>query len=192
MYEADFDPRWLREALRLNDYLLKHFWDAANGGLFFSADDNEHLMVRPKEVYDGAVPSGNSVAMLNLLRLARLTGRAEYEARAAELSRVFGAEVRRSPSAHAQLLCAVDFAVGPASEVLLVGEGVGEMLEAVRARFLPNVVVLVKDGEVGELAPFAAGYEAVEGKATAYVCTGRACSAPVTEVEGLVGLLEGR
>ncbi|MEN6545899.1 MAG: thioredoxin domain-containing protein, partial [Armatimonadia bacterium] len=192
LYEASFEGRHLRRALELTDYLLRAFWDEERGGFYFSSADHEELLVRQKETYDGAVPSGNSVAMLNLLRLARLTGRAEYEARAAELSRAFGAEVRRSPAAHAQLLCGVDFAVGPASEVLLVGEKLAEMVEAVRGRFLPNVVVLVKTEEVGELAPFVARYGAVDGRTTAYVCSGQTCSAPVVEVEELVRLLGGK
>ncbi|MEI6501705.1 MAG: thioredoxin domain-containing protein, partial [Armatimonadota bacterium] len=140
LYEADFDPRWLREALRLNDYMLEHFWDGANGGLFFSAEDHEQLMVRPKEVYDGAVPSGNSVAMLNLLRLSRLTGRSQLEAQAEQLANAFTDQLAQAPSMRTQMLCAVDYALGPAAEVVLVGEGVEPMLRALRSSFQPNTV----------------------------------------------------
>jgi uncharacterized protein YyaL (SSP411 family) len=192
LYQSDFDPRWLREALRLNDYVLEHFWDDDGGGLFFSAEDNEKLMVRPKEVYDGAVPSGNSVAMLNLLRLARLTGRGELEDRAAQLGAAFGADLVRAPSMHSQMLCGMDYALGPSAEVVLAGDGetLQEMVEALRAKFQPNVVVLRAAEAIADLAPFAASHTALDGKATAYVCRRQACAPPVTDAKEMIGLLE--
>ncbi|MHB8995280.1 MAG: thioredoxin domain-containing protein [Armatimonadota bacterium] len=192
LYETDFSPRWLREALRLSEYMLKHFWDDESGGLYFSAEDNEQLMVRPKEVYDGAVLSGNSVAMLNLLRLARLTGRSELEDRAAELGAVFAADLRRAPSMHAQMLCAVDYALGPAAEVVLAGDGEGlqQMLKALRSEFLPNTVVLQVAEGLADLAPFAASHAAKDGGATAYVCRQQACAPPTAEVAEMMRLLK--
>jgi len=185
LYEADFDPRWLREALRLNDYMLEHFWDGANGGLFFSAEDHEQLMVRPKEVYDGAVPSGNSVAMLNLLRLSRLTGRSQLEAQAEQLANAFTDQLAQAPSMRTQMLCAVDYALGPAAEVVLVGEGVEPMLRALRSSFQPNTVALARV----EGSEFDAGHEPLDGQATAYVCRGQSCAPPTTDVDEMMRLL---
>ena len=108
-YEATFDVRYLQTALDLNSNLIKHFWDATNGGFYFTADDDEALLVRQREVSDNAIPSGNSVAMLNLLRLNRITANTDLEAKAAEISRTFAGEVKQAPSGHAELMSALDF-----------------------------------------------------------------------------------
>jgi uncharacterized protein len=120
LYEATFEPSHLQTALSLNDDLLKHFWDDKNGGFYFIAADNEHLLVRKKEIYDGAVPSGNSVAMLNLLRLARMTANHGLEEKAALIGRTFSQEVIGSPAAYTQLMVAVDFGLGPTHELVIV------------------------------------------------------------------------
>jgi uncharacterized protein YyaL (SSP411 family) len=148
LWEATFEVRWLEHALDLNEKMLAHFWDQEQGGLFSAPDDGEALIVRSKEVYDGAIPSGNSVAALNLLRLARLTGRSALEERATELFEAFGAALRRGPSQHTELMLALDFALGPASEVVVVGdpqsEGTHAMLAALRRPFLPAKVTLFR------------------------------------------------
>lgn len=191
LYEADFQPRWLREALRLQEYALEHFWDGNAGGFFFSAEDNEQLLVRSKEVYDGAVPSGNSVALLNLLRLARLTGRHELDQRAHDLLTACTAQLAAGPSSHCLTLCGVDYSVGPAAEVVLAGErqALQPMLQALRAQFRPNMVVLVRDDETDQVAPFAAMHTALDGQPTAYVCHQQRCAPPTTDVAEMMALL---
>jgi len=200
LYEATFDVRHLEAALELNRLLLAHHWDAAAGGLFFTADDGEKLLLRRKEAYDGAVPSANSVAMLNLLRLSRITGDAELEKRAAELGRAFAGDVARMPSAFTQFLCGVDFAVGPSREVVIAGrpgaDDTRAMLKAVRETFSPSKVVLFRPaGEdsppITRLAPSTAGQQALGGKATAYVCQGGACQRPTTDPAAVVSALAG-
>ena len=194
-YEATFDARFLKIALELIKDMIHHFWDAQGGGLYFTSDDAENLIVRKKEVYDGALPSGNAVAMLNLLRLGRFTGDADLEDRAFKLQRAFSEQVRQFPSGYTQFLSAVDFSLSSSHDVVISGTlGAKEMLDALRSRFSPNQVLLFRPaGEesagIDALAAFAKNYDPVNGKATAYVCSGRACKDPTTEVKDLLALL---
>jgi len=197
LYEWDPDPVHLKAALELNETMLGHFWDGERGGLFFTPDDGEALLVRPKEIYDGALPSGNSVAALNLLRLARLTGEARLEKKAQELLETFSDEVESFPAAHTHLMSALDFALGPSHEVVIVGEedasDTKALFKALHSVYLPAMVTLFKPaGEEGEelarLAPFTKEMKPVDGKATAYVCTGGACKQPVCDPEKMLEL----
>jgi len=194
-YEATFDARFLKTALELSKVMIHHFWDEQGGGLYFTSDDAENLIVRNKEVYDGALPSGNAVAMLNLLRLGRFTADADLEDRAFKLQMAFSGQVRQFPSGYTQFLSAVDFSLGSSHEVVIAGSlGAKEMLDALRSRFSPNQVLLFRPaGEesagIDAVAGFAKNYDPVNGKATAYVCSGRACKDPTTEVKDLLALL---
>jgi len=107
LYLAAHEPRYLEEALRLNGVFIRHFWDSNNGGFFFTADDGEELLVRRKEIYDGAIPSGNSMALFNLLRLARITGDPDIDGMAARAARSFYAVVRQAPTAYTYFLTAL-------------------------------------------------------------------------------------
>ncbi len=198
LYEATFKVHYLEDAIQLQAILAGQFWDGEDGGYYFTATDSEQLLVRSKLVYDGAVPSGNSVAALNLLRLGRITGEPGYEQTAAALLRAFSGQVNQAPSAHSQLLCAVDFAVGPAYEVVIAGEpgarSTLDMLAALRGTYHPNKVVLLHpQGEAGSqiarLAPFTATQVALDGRATAYVCRNFACRAPTTDSEEMLAAL---
>jgi uncharacterized protein YyaL (SSP411 family) len=194
-YEATFDARFLKSALELNTHMTRHFWDERGGGLYFTSDDAENLIVRKKEVYDGALPSGNAVAMLNLLRLSRFTGDANLEDRAFQIQRSFSEQVRQFPSGYTQFLSAVDFGLSSSRDVVISGSsGAKEMLDALRSRFSPNqVLVLRPAGEasagIDAVATFAKNYGSVDGKATAYVCSGRSCKDPTTDVKELLALL---
>ena len=199
LYETTFEVRYLQAALELNADLLKHFWDDRGGGFYFAPDDGEELIVRKKEIYDGAIPSGNSVAMLNLLRLGRITANPGLEEKAAEIGRAFSWEVRQSPSAYTQLMVAVDFAVGPSCEVVIAGDSradhTKEMLKAVNKPFMPNKIVLLRPTEregpdILRIAPFARNQVDLEGKATAYVCRNYSCEKPTTDVNQMLELLK--
>jgi uncharacterized protein YyaL (SSP411 family) len=192
LYETVFDVKYLKAALQLNQTMMRHFWDMDQGGFFFSADDAEALLLRKKEFYDGAIPSGNSIAMLNLLRLMHLSGGTELEERAWDLARGFFA-ADGQPWGHSMLLCSLDYALGPASEIALLGSmqdvGIIEMLQALRSRYLPNKsVVLVCGEEIREMAPFTKNLAQVEGKISAYVCTDHVCSLPVTSPKEMMKL----
>jgi uncharacterized protein YyaL (SSP411 family) len=199
LYEATFDVSYLREALDLTDLLLTHFRDPEGGAFYLSPDYGETLLVRAKEAHDGAVPSGNSVAMMNLLRLGRMTGRAELEEHAAGVATAFSGLVARSASAFTALLAAVAFAEGPSHEIVVVGEqgtpDTDAMLSAIGRKFLPNGVVLFRQAgregdELSDLAPFVRDLRSIDGKATAYVCRGRRCDLPTTDVGEMLRLLE--
>jgi len=200
LYEAAFDTRFLAQALRLNRDQLEHFWDEAEGGFFFTPDDGEQLLVRQKDAYDGAVPSGNSVAMLNLLRLARMTGEADLENKAARLGRALSGKVAQFPVGFTQLLCALTFALGPSHEVVLAGApgsaDLQAMIGALRSRFIPEKVVLVRHEEedaegppLAKLAPFVQPYRSDRGAALAYVCSNNACALPTSSADGMLRLL---
>ncbi len=190
LYETTFDARYLKEALELQKRMIDLFWDESEGGFFFTAGDGENLIVRDKEIYDGALPSSNSVAALNLLRLARMTGNTRLEDKADRVLRRFAGIVGDVPYAHTQFLVAVDFSIGPNREIVLAGdlgnESTAEMVKIVRTGFTPGQVVLFsgKDagaGELAGLAPFAEGLRPLDGRPTAYVCEGYSCRKPITD-----------
>jgi len=198
LYEATFDVEWLERALAYTRHTLARFWDEEAGGFFFTPENGEALIVRPKESYDGAVPSGNSVAMLNLVRLGRTTADAELERRAADVGRAFAATVTSAPSIHTQMLAAVDFAAGPSHEVVIVGApGAADTRALARALgrpFLPRKVVLFRPaGDAGArvvaLAPYTRAQSALDGAATAYVCRDYACELPTTDAARMLALL---
>jgi uncharacterized protein YyaL (SSP411 family) len=198
LYEATFEVRYLQTALDLDGEMLSHLWDEKNGGFYATADDAELVLVRQKEIYDGAVPAGNSVAMWNLLRMGRITGNIEMEERAMRIGKAFSGMVRQGPSNFTQLMVALDFWVGPHREVVISGDPKGEdtraMIRALMRRFVPNKVVLLRpDGEedraIVRIAPFAAEQTSLDGRATAYVCENYACKLPTTDVEEMLALL---
>ncbi len=198
LYETTFKVRYLQIGLDLNRDLIKHFWDVDNGGFYFTADDGEKLLVRQKEIYDGAIPSGNSVEMLNLLRLGRITANSHLEEKAAKIGRAFSRSVKQSPSAYTQLMVAADFGVGPSYEVVIAGKSQAkdtkEMLKAIRRQFIPNKVVILRPTEqespdIDHLAEFTKHHLSIEGKATAYVCLNYNCRLPTTDVNKMLELL---
>ena len=199
LYEASFDAAYLAEALSVNEVMLRHYWDPLKGGLFFTPDDGEQLIIRKKGLYDGAVPSGNSIALANLLRLSHLTAKTDLEQKASEMIRAFSGQVAQSPLAYTQFLCAVDFALGPTKELLIIGqEQAPDTREMIRAAtgFHPRMVVVLRPSgrdrsAIDFVAGFAKEYQAVGGKATAYLCEGFACRKPITDPDELAKVLAG-
>jgi uncharacterized protein YyaL (SSP411 family) len=201
LYESTFEVAYLQEAVQLNKLAIRHFWDDKAGGFFMTADDGEKLLVRHKELYDGAIPSGNSVAAMNFLRLARITGDTSLEDRASKLMQAFSKDVVRSPSAYTQLLQALDFATSEGLEIVVAGElsdpRTQELLKAVRLPFLPNKVVLLRPaGEKAAITEIASYTEAQEpakdGAPRVFVCSNFQCKRPVSKADEVLGLLEGK
>ncbi len=194
LYQATFEARYLKEAIALADTMIHHFHDAEGGGFFQTADDGEALLAKAKECYDGAIPSGNSVAALMLVKLARLTGNSRFEDIAAGTVRAFSAVIAKAPSQFSFMLMAHDFLLGPSSEIVLAGDDVAELAQVVRSRFLPRAVVLHKpDGDssaVVAIAPFAGGMKSGASGPRAYVCRNHACQAPVSTPAELSALLD--
>jgi uncharacterized protein len=198
LYEATYETGYLKWAIELNELMLHHFWDDQAGGFYFTPDDGEALIVRKKEIYDGATPSGNGVAMLNLLRLSRLTGNAVLEEKAAATGQAFSTHIKQIPSAYTQFLVSADFAVGPSHEVVIVGERnhprTMDMIKTIQSVYVPNKVVILKPSdasspEIEDLAPFVKNYPAHDGKPMAYVCVSNSCGQPTADVDEMLKLL---
>jgi uncharacterized protein len=199
LYESTFDPVYLSTATALNTLFVAHFHDEAKGGFFTTADSAEILLVKKKEIYDGAIPSCNSLAFENLIWLAHLTGDVAYDQLASGLSRTFAAQVHQSPSAHAWFLCALDSAIGPIHDVVIVGErdaeDTKEMIHGLRKQYLPHAIIIFKplnedNPLLTSLSPFTQNLDSIGGTATAYVCTGHTCAKPVTDIQQILELLE--
>jgi uncharacterized protein YyaL (SSP411 family) len=199
LYAASFEAAYLKIALQLTERMLEDFWDEKDGGFFFTPASAEPLPVRRKEVYDGAVPSGNAVAAINLLRLGRILGRPEFESRAADIQRAFANEIERFPSAYTHLLSTVEWATGLSTEVVIVGDlrsdGTLRMFQALRQRYLPYTVVIHRPAEealseIGRLAEYVQSMTTIDGRAAAYVCRDFHCAQPTTDVEQMLELLE--
>ncbi|MBN1548753.1 MAG: thioredoxin domain-containing protein [Syntrophaceae bacterium] len=190
LYEATFDPRWLEAALTLNEELARYYWDEEGGAYYFTPSDGEKLLLRQKEFYDGAIPSGNAVACLNLIRLGKMTGRHDLEEQADLLLRSVAGAIRQMPGGCAQFMIALDFLEGPSYEVVIAGvpgrDDTLAMLEAVNRHYLPRAAVLFQpsgnvDPLLVQLAPYVKGMDMIDGKATAYVCVNQACHTPTTD-----------
>jgi hypothetical protein len=190
LFEATGDVRWLAEATALQAVLDEHFADP-QGGYFLTADDHERLLVREKPGWDGAEPTGNSVALANLLRLHELTTDDRYRERADGLLAAFGGVLGRRPSALAHMLSAVAFAIDPVKEIVLVSpagaDAVRPFTDALARTFLPGHVLVVVSGggaspALARLVPLVAEKTPRDGKPTAYVCERRVCKLPTTDV----------
>ena len=198
LYETTFDPLYLDRAVALTEDSIERFWDTESNAFFFTASDGEHLLVRGKEIYDGAIPSGNSVACMNLLRLGRITARTEWERLADRLLTAFGTQVAGAPSAYTHLMGAVDFMAGPSHEIVIAGrpgsDDVRLMRNALDGLYLPNAVILFRPEmedapPITRLAPYTVTQRAIGGKATAYVCQDYVCNRPVTDPAEMLELL---
>ncbi len=195
LYETDFDQRWIQCALDLTKIVSQRFEDEENGGFFTTSNDHERLIARLKSPQDGALPAGNGVHALNLLRLAELTGRRDLALQAERTIKSMGQLVNRYPVAFSQLLCAVDFLSCGPREIVIAGEAgeepVRAMLKTVRAKFLPQKVVALAgaDSDV-RLMPLLEGRKASRGEARAFICRNYTCGAPVTTAEALARELQ--
>jgi len=198
LYEATFEARWLAEAKRLTQEMARLFWDDKTGGFFFSGDQNERLIAQTKELYDGAIPSGNSVAALDLVRLGQLTMDQELQGYAERVFQTFSGQAFQAPHAFPQFLIALDCWLGPSQEIVIAGDPASEdtrqMLQAVYGRFLPRAVLALQPANEASEAieafiPFIKDQRPLQGKATAYVCKNYVCNLPTTDVAKMVSLL---
>ena len=196
LYQTIFETKYLKSAIEINEDMLSHFWDAQNGGFYMTADDSEKLLVRSKVVYDGAIPSGNSVAMFNLLRLGHLTGKAEYLTKAERIIKAFSTSIKHYPAGYSQLMVALEFTLNPNYEVVIVGvprrKDTESMLAALHKPFLPEKVTLHRPVDqnaanaITAIAPFTLSMTAKNGQATAYVCQEFACKLPTTSIDQML------
>jgi hypothetical protein len=192
LYEANFKERWIDEAVQLMDIVLDKFADPAGDGFFYTASDHEQLITRNKELTDSSIPSGNSLAANALLRLGRLIGRRDYLDAAEQILAAGSPIMRQAPMAAGQMLLALDLCLGPASELVLVGDtardDVKQAIAAVHRRHLPRSVLAVRDTRSSDptgsqsrhLNEIFEGKESADGQPVLYVCKNFACGTPAT------------
>jgi len=197
LYQATFKAQYLKTALEFNHTLMEHFWDSDNGGFYFTPDDGQQVLVRQKEAYDTALPSGNSVMMMNLEKLHLLTGDLQFREVSQKLENYFSPLIEQSPSAFTMFLSAVFLKQSPSFEITILGEknkpDVNAFLVALRKEYLPNTVLIFKSNDdklITEIIPSVEHKTILNQTATAYVCGNGTCQAPVNTPKDLINLLK--
>ncbi|MXY28077.1 thioredoxin domain-containing protein [Candidatus Poribacteria bacterium] len=194
LYEASFEPRWLTEAERLAHIMIDQFGDDAGDGFFFTGKAHETLIVQSKSAYDGATPSGASMAIHSLLRLAKHLDNPEFHDTAVETLLLYFHQMEQMPSGSGQLLCELAFLLSTPKEIAIVGEKgdakTEAMLAALHGTYQPNKIVALRESADGQTLPLLVGKTQVDSTATAYVCENYVCQAPTTDVEAFVELLQ--
>ncbi|MDQ3987283.1 MAG: thioredoxin domain-containing protein [Actinomycetota bacterium] len=195
LYEATYQPKWLKEARWAADEAIRLFLDDGAGGFFTTGVDSEALVSRPKELMDNAVPTANSILALELQRLALFTGERLYEDHAVGAIRLLVDAVGQSPQAFGHLLQAIDFYTSDPAEIVILGEPDprSELVDTVRGRFIPNKILIVAPDPTPEdvaSIPLLEDRAPIGGRATAYVCHRGECKLPVTTPEALLEQLD--
>jgi uncharacterized protein YyaL (SSP411 family) len=194
LYEATFNERWIDQAARLADLMIKHFADRDRGGFFFTADDHEQLIARNKDLHDASVPSGNALAATALLRLGKLCGKMEYLDAAARTLAAARPTMERMPTAVGQMLIALDFYLGPSSELVLIGgkdeQASQASIAALQKSFLPRAVIAYRNPSAPaettrsqRMEPLFTGREKAAAAPTLYICQNFTCQSPINGVE---------
>ncbi|MDF2500770.1 MAG: Cellobiose 2-epimerase [Anaerosporomusa subterranea] len=197
LYEATFNIGFLKKAMLIAEDMLALFADQTSGGFYFTGNDAEELLVRPKELYDGAIPSGNSVAAFALVKLSRLTGDSSLLAAVEAAMGAFAAEVRQMPMGYVFFLLALDLYLDPPKQIVIAGSRedrrTESMLASVQQFYMPEVTLLFRDidkpCEDAESFASISGKEAVSGQTAAYICDDTKCHPPITELEQFQKLL---
>ncbi|MCM3476506.1 thioredoxin domain-containing protein [Caldibacillus thermoamylovorans] len=197
LYESTFAPFYLEEAKKLADNMMDLFWDDHAGGFFFSGNDDEPLLVRQKESYDGALPSGNSVAACQLLRLAKLTGDFTLEEKVQQMFQVFSKDIHDYPNGHAMMLQSVMLSQQAMKEVVIVMDDetkeVVDFIQHIQENFHPEISLMAvkrnEQAKLSEIAPFIEDYAMINEKPTIYVCENFQCNQPTNHFQTAMDLL---
>ena len=192
LYEATFATKYLSQALDLMNIMVEDFWDDKNGGFFLGSDQSEKLIVRSKTAYDGAIPSGNSVAVMNMVKLTRITGNTKWAELAEKTMRAFSEDVNQTPTGYTLMLTGFMFDTQNSKEIVIVGDSRNrntiKFLHTIRTSYAPHKVLLFKDTSVSEnrleqLANWTSTQNSINGKPTAYVCKNFACNQPTSDIQ---------
>ena len=201
LYESSFDVQWLAWAMQLQERQDKFFWGEDAGAYFSTTGADPSILIRMRDDYDGAEPSANSVAAMNLLRLSQMTSRSPWRKHADRLFTAFGERLQSNPETMPQLVAALDFSLAKPKQIVIAGDpgapDTRALLRLVHGRFLPNKIVFLADGAKGqeqlaEWLPFLQGVVRLQGRATAYVCEDYVCKLPTSDPEVVARLLEGK
>lgn len=202
LYQASFKLEYLEEALALNDILLKYFWDEEKGGFFYTSSKDKESIMRRKEIYDGALPSGNSIMLWNLIRLSHLTGDHKLEEKADILVQAFYNKVKKAPSAYTQFLTGLQGILYPYYDLIIIGnkddEIVIEILDFIRNNYISNLSILLIPPDINSkdymktacLIKHVNNYKMIENKVTIYLCENSSCNLPITEAPVLFSILK--
>jgi uncharacterized protein YyaL (SSP411 family) len=193
LYESSFEEKYFLSSVELTKTMIEEFWDKENGGFIFTTKSANDSVPMLKQTYDGAVPSGNSVALYNLLRLARISGEASFEVYANKLLKVFSDEVNDQPTGHTFMLVGLEFALGPTFNVVLVGDPSDKNTVALRAglrkEYLPNLTITLLTPEKNLTVPGMV-YEKIDDKPTVYICRDQICFPPTNSIDKMLELLK--
>ncbi|MBA2495181.1 MAG: thioredoxin domain-containing protein [Acidobacteria bacterium] len=189
LFQVSGEVKYLKEAKRLADVLITEFWDDEGGAFFFTASNHEELLVRSKDFYDNAMPSGNSAAVDVLLKLAHLLGEENYRRFAVTILRLVAPQIKRYPQAFGRSLSVLEFYLNPTKEIVILGDKGNELEREVWNTFLPNKVLVLAENaeENAEFIPLLQERKMIDEKPTAYVCENFTCQKPVTTIEELRG-----
>jgi hypothetical protein len=191
IYQANLDSRYLQMAAELNQQLIDYFWDNEQGGVYFYGEDGEQLLTRPKEIYDGAIPSGNSLCIMNFLRLARISGDINLERKAEQSIRLFSGKVKEHPAAYTFFLSAALYYFHPGQEIVIVGDRqdsqVKDFNDRINSGFRPRTMVLLKEegSAFMEGIPFLQEMKLLDHLPTVYMCEKNSCHPPVNISEAM-------
>ena len=192
LYEATFNVTYLAEAIQLSNIMVDEFWDVTNGGFFLGGESSEKLIVRAKTGYDGAMPSGNSVAAMNCSKLNRITGETKWAEISDKIFITFSNEIQKTPSGYASMVNAFLFNTDNPKEIVIVGSGKDSdtisAIEKIKSEYVPNKVIIFKDtdDELNKLSPLAkwtVTQETIDEKTTYYICQDFACKIPTTDLD---------
>ena len=201
LYEASLDFTWLQKAVDLTTSELELFWDHEHGGFFDTSGKDSSILTRLKEQYDGAEPTGNSVAAMNLLRLSEMTDNREWRTKAGQTISVFAGSLEAQPVVMPQMVAALDFSINKPKQIIIAGRHedaeTKKLLKEVFGRYLPNKIILFADGAVQQkklaaYLPFLATLSMVNGKPTAYICQDYVCQLPTSDLAIVAKLLDER
>lgn len=196
LYEATFDFQYLKKATDLNNDMYRYFWDKEDGGFFLYGEDSEELIWRPKEIYDGAIPSGNSVAALNILKLGKLTGDLELEERVKKMFKVFGGRVKEIPTAYSYFIIAVLYSNISGKDIVISCEqnnhDAKTLINEINKSFQPFTTVVLNNGdeELYKIAPNVKEKASIDGKTTIHICENFSCRRPITNIEEAINVLK--
>lgn len=195
LYRTTYDYKYLEKALNLNEEMIKYFWDDDNGGFFMSSWDSEKLIIRSKDSYDGAIPSGNSVAVMNMVRLFKITGDVKLEKNIDKIFKTFGSLVKSMPEAYSKMVTAFLYSIVPGKLIVISGKSneanTESMLNIANEKYSPFSSVIFNDGseKIHKLIPFITDQNMIDNKATAYVCENYTCRIPTTSIDELIKIL---
>lgn len=176
LYESTFDNKYLLEAEKLTKDTVEMFWDKENAGFYFTSNEGEKLIIRKKEIYDGAIPSGNSIMLINLLKLSIMIEDSNFSQIGNDLIKYFFHEIKEHPTGYTQMLCGIYFAYEGNGEVTIKGDlknvSTRHMIKSINLEYLPNILIKVEENH--------------KGKTTATLCYNQSCGQATNDIEDII------